>query len=281
MAEPNAEQRAYWNEQAGPGWVENQERLDAQIRAHGRVALEALAPTKGEAILDVGCGCGDSTLTLGERVGPDGRVLGIDLSAPMLARARERAAAAGLRHVAFEQADAQVRPFAGDFDGVFSRFGVMFFESPEKAFANLRTALRPGGRLAFACWRAPQLNPWLAVPAAAAAPLLPPRPPLDPLAPGPFAFADGSRVERILASAGFAAIAVEAVDVPMSLASLDEASAFMLEIGPVGAALREAKADDALRERVRLAVREALSAHTVDGVTRLGSSIWRVTARNP
>ncbi len=283
MTEPNTEQRAYWNDQAGPSWVANQERLDAQIRPHGLVALDALAPTSGQAVLDIGCGCGDTTLALGERVGAAGRVLGIDLSAPMLARARERASTRGLRNLSFEQDDAQTRRFAGDFDGIFSRFGVMFFASPEAAFTNLRSALRPSGRLAFACWRPPQLNPWLAVPAAAAAPFLPSRAPTDPLAPGPFAFADGKRVEQILASAGFEEIAVEPVDLAMPLgADLDDAAAFLTEVGPVGGALREAGADDALRAKVRTAVRAALVAHAgSDGIARLGSAIWRVTAHNP
>jgi len=282
--EANAEQRAYWNEQAGPIWVRNQEKLDQQIRPLGELALRALALAPGESVLDLGCGCGDSALALAARVGAKGFVLGVDLSEPMLARGRERAAAAGLAQVEFAAADVQsARLDEARFDAAFSRFGVMFFAAPELAFANVRRALRPGGRLAFVCWRPARENAWVRVPMAAAAPhlTLPPAPPPD--TPGPFSLADAGRVRRILDEAGFDSVGVEAVDLPMTPAGGDPdgAAEMFLDVGPLGAALREAGAGPELRERVRAAVRAAFEPHVRAGRVELGTAVWRVHARRP
>src|SRR5881628_2723223 len=153
----------------------------------------------GERVIDIGCGCGDTTIALARRVGPAGLVLGIDVSAPMLARAADAAREAGVAHVRFEHADAQTHRFpAQAFDVLYSRFGVMFFSDPAAAFGNLRTALRPGGRLGFVCWQAVPENPWIAVPLEAAAQHMALPPPPAPGAPGPFSFADPERVRRIL-----------------------------------------------------------------------------------
>jgi SAM-dependent methyltransferase len=282
MTDGNHEQKSYWNEQAGPIWVSQQERLDRQIGPHGERAIARLAPAPGERVLDLGCGCGDSALALARRVAPGGSVLGLDLSEPMLARARERAAAAGLANVAFRVADVQsARLDAGSFDAAFSRFGVMFFADPVAAFRNVRSALRPGGRLVFACWRPVKENPWVLVPMAAAAPLLTLPPPPPEGAPGPFAFGDAERVRGILAAAGFEGIAFEPADVPMTPGGgdLDEAADTFLHVGPLASVLREANAGEALREQVRGAVRKAFEPHLRGGRVELGSAIWLVQAR--
>jgi SAM-dependent methyltransferase len=282
MAEANAEQRAFWNEQAGPLWVAHQERLDRQIGPHGEAALAKLAAQPGERVLDLGCGCGDSSLALARAVGPTGRVLGVDLSEPMLARARERAAAAGLAHAAFRAADLQTAPLEpGAFDAAFSRFGVMFFADPGLAFANVRRALRPGGRLAFVCWRPVAENPWVRVPMAAAAPLLSLPPPPPEGTPGPFAFGDAARVRRILTEAGFESVVIEPADLVMEPGGgdPDEAADLFLQVGPLAFALREAGADEALRAKVRGAVREAFAPHVRNGRVALGSAVWLVRAR--
>src|SRR5258705_5710546 len=199
---PNAEQIAYWNER-GKQWVAVNDMLDAMIGPLGRHALDRARVAPGEAVLDVGCGCGDTTLELARRVGPSGRVLGVDISAPMLGRARERARAAGATHVIFEQADAQTHAFtAASFDLILLRFRVMFFVDPTAAFANLRPALRSGGRLTFVCWQGFPKNPWMAVPLMAAMPHIKLPTPPAPDAPGPFAFGDDGRVRTILADAG-------------------------------------------------------------------------------
>jgi SAM-dependent methyltransferase len=283
MAEANAEQRSYWNEQAGPVWVTNQERLDQQIRPHGELALVALAPTPGERVLDLGCGCGETALALAGRVGAKGFVLGVDLSEPMLARARQRAAAAGLGQLEFMAADAQTAALGeARFDAAFSRFGVMFFAAPEAAFANVRRALAPGGRLAFVCWRPVSENAWVLVPMQAAAPLFPSLPaPPPPDAPGPFSFGDAGRVRRILEAAGFGEIQIEPADLAMTPGGgdLDAAAEIFLDVGPLGSALREMGAGAELRERTRQAVRRAFEPHLRAGRVELGSAVWLVQAR--
>jgi SAM-dependent methyltransferase len=282
MSEANPEQRTYWNEQAGPIWVANQARLDEQIRPHGELALAKLAPAPGERVLDLGCGCGETTLALAARVGAEGFVLGVDLSVPMLARARERAAEAGLRQLEFAAADAQTAALGeARFDAAFSRFGVMFFAAPELAFANVRRALRPGGRLAFVCWRAVAENAWVGVPMTAAAALLKLPPPPAPDAPGPFSFADAGRVRRILEAAGFEAVELEPANLAMTPAGgdPDRAAELFLDVGPLGSALREAGAGPALREQVREAVRKAFEPHVRAGRVALGSAVWLVQAR--
>jgi SAM-dependent methyltransferase len=282
----NAQQIAYWNEGAGDLWVRLQERLDAQLDGIGEHALEAAGIAPGDRVLDVGCGCGASSLAAARRVAPGGRVLGADVSAPMLARARERAAEAGLEDLEFVQADAQTHDFgAAAFDAVVSRFGVMFFETPERAFGNLRRALSARGRLAFVCWQSLGRNPWMAAPLAAVArhlPSLPPPP--DPNAPGPFAFADPERVRGILEGGGFEAVRIESLEGTLSVGgatSAEEAGAFVIEMGPAGRALREMGADEALRRRAAEDAARALEPWVGDDGVAVPYAAWRVTGRAP
>jgi SAM-dependent methyltransferase len=274
-AAANADQIVYWNETVGPAWVAMQDGLDAQLRPLGELAMAALAPGEGERLIDVGCGCGETTLALARRVGPGGAVTGADISEPMLAVARSRAEAARIAQARFVQADAQVHAFEPA-DGAFSRFGVMFFADPAAAFANLRRALKPGGRIAFVCWRALAENPWMRVPGAAVAPLLPaPPPPPDPLAPGPFAFGDRERLHGLLKAGGFAEIAIQPHDAPIRWPDLDTAVRLAMRVGPAGTAARE---HPDLGDRIEAAVREALAPHAgADGVS-LPSATWIVRA---
>jgi SAM-dependent methyltransferase len=276
----NQAQAAYWNETAGPAWVAMQEQLDRQIEGLGAATIDALAPRPGERVVDIGCGCGQSTLELAKRVGSSGAVLGLDISRPMLDVARRRAVDGGLDWASFQEADAQVFAFPpGAFDGAYSRFGVMFFADPTAAFRNIRSGLRSGGRLAFLCWRAMAENPWMTAPLLAAIPLLPsPPPPPDPTAPGPFAFADEARVRGILEAAGFEAIELRAHDERIGAGSLEDATNVGLRVGPLGTILRE---NPGLMDKVAGAVRDALAPHdTADGV-RMPSATWIVTATNP
>lgn len=277
---PNAEQASYWSETSGPTWVALQERIDSQISPIGLAAIERAAPKPGERCLDVGCGCGQTSLQLSERVGAEGRVLGLDLSTPMLARAAERAGEAGLT-AEFARGDAQIHPFEpASFDLVFSRFGVMFFEDPVAAFTNLRRALVMTGRLVFACWRPLADNAWVTVPLAAAAKHVTLTPPADPLAPGPFSFADEARIREVLSGAGFGDIEISPLEMEIEVggnAPPADVIDFVLKIGPTARAL--ADAEPSTVDAVRSAVREALEPHFRDGVLRLGSSTWIVSAR--
>ena len=277
---PNAEQITYWNEKSGPKWVTEQARLDRMIAPFGAEAMAALAPKAGEQIIDVGCGCGETSLELGRRVTASGSVHGVDISKPMLARARERAQAAGHAHVRFTPADAQTHAFPRETaDAIFSRFGVMFFAHPAAAFANLCQALRADGRLAFACWQPMPVNPWMAVPLMAAGSVVPLKPPPPPGAPGPFAFGDRTRVESLLSEAGFRDVALAPFTPKLVVGGggdLDATVDFVLQLGALSAVLEETP--DAVA-RVRTAVREALAPYaTVDGIV-MESAAWIVTAR--
>ncbi|HKR86574.1 MAG TPA: methyltransferase domain-containing protein [Phenylobacterium sp.] len=277
MSEPNAAQAAYWNEAAGRSWAEFQKGLDLQVAPLGRRAMAALAPAPGERILDVGCGAGETSLELARAVGAGGAVLGVDLSEPLLDVARRRIA--GVAGLKVAQGDAQVFPFEpGTFDAAFSRFGVMFFENPAAAFTNIRRALKPGGRLAFVCWRTPGVNPIMRLPMEAAGTLVPPPAPQEPGAPGPFAFADPDRVRGILADAGFEAVEITPHDEKVGSGDLETALALALRIGPLGAILRE---NPELREPVRPRVRATLAAHDGPEGPKLDAAVWIVTARSP
>lgn len=274
MSEPNAQQVAYWNDAAGPTWADLQPPLDRQLAPLGRRAMAALNLRPGERVLDIGCGAGQTTLDLAQAVAPDGHVLGVDISRPLLEVARRRE---GGPSVAFLEADAQTHPFApAEFDAVFSRFGVMFFADPEAAFANIHRALKPGGRLAFVCWRSPFENPIMSLPMQAALAHVQnvPAPP-DPGAPGPFAFADAARPMSILAAAGFKDIATTPHDEDIGPGDLETTLALALRVGPLGAVLRE---NPDQRDAVVGAVRAALTAHDGPDGVKLGSATWIVTA---
>lgn len=277
--DPNAAQREYWTTSPGAqAWTALHRDLDIQFVPLTAAAIDALAPQAGEAILDVGCGCGDTTLQIARRLAPGGRVTGLDISPAMLAVARHRAGQEEATSVAFAEADAQTHGFAaGAYDAVFSRFGVMFFADPVAAFANLRGALRDGGRLTFLCWRAPDDNPFMMVPLEAALHLFrEPPPPADPFAPGPFAFADPARVERILREAGFGAIDIAPLDIPAGGHRVERALHLAMNIGPLPRLLRE---QPEVTEAATEAVRAALAAHDGPEGVRLRAATWLVRAR--
>ena len=281
MTVANAEQIDEWNGNSGRRWVEHQEWLDQRLAAFGATALAAAALSGGESVLDIGCGAGATTLDLVRAVAPSGRVTGVDISEPLLGRARERAEAAGLA-VDFIAADASRHDFPpGRFDLLFSRFGVMFFDDPVGAFRHLHGALKPSGRLAFVAWRAVAENDWFRLPLKAAFSVLPPQPRPDPFAPGPFAFADRARVDAILAEAGFREIGFKPFDAPMLAGAGDDAvDAVMgqvLRVGPVARLL--AGEPDATARRAEDAIRTALAAQREGDRVVLSGAAWIVTAR--
>lgn len=275
----NSEQVAFWNNVGGPQWVRFQALLDRQLDDIGHMVMDAARLEAGQAALDVGCGCGSTTLELARRVGPGGSATGIDISRPMLELARERAKAQGLSNVTFTEADAQTHAFRPEFDVLYSRFGVMFFDDPVRAFTNLHRGLRSGARLAFACWQAVHRNPWMAVPMMAAMKHVSIELPSSPDAPGPFAFADSARVERILREAGYSGVTVEGHDVGIVLgggSDLGDTARLVMKLGPLGRVLGDAAPE--VRADVEREVRDAIAGYvTADGVKMLGA-IWLVTA---
>jgi SAM-dependent methyltransferase len=258
-------------------WAEVRELLELQLAPLGRRAVAALAPHNGESILDIGCGGGETALEIARAVGPNGTVVGIDLSAAVLAFAQR--AAKGCRRVQFVQADAQVYPFEpASFDAAFSRFGVMFFADPTAAFINIRRSLKPNGRLAFICWRALEENPLDILPLRAASARLPLQPAHDPDAPGPFAFANPDRVRGMLEKAGFGEIEITAYDELVGSGDLDAMLAVCSRVGALGKILRE---NPELLPATLPAVQSALAAHDGPDGVKLNAATWVVKALVP
>jgi SAM-dependent methyltransferase len=278
----NEKQIDYWDQTAGPRWVAMQDSLDRLIGPLGVEARRRGAPSAGESVLDVGCGCGQTLLELAEDVGESGSVTGVDVSSPMVARANERAADGGFKNIEAFVADAQVYDFEpGAYDLAYSRFGVMFFDDPLAALGNLGRAIEGGGRMSFVCWQAITENPWMFEPTRAAMAHVAVEAPTDPHAPGPFAFADRERLLGLLTGAGFGDVLVEPFEVEMEVgggAELDQTVEFMLQMGPAAQAVREADAQAA--KAARGAVREALEPYysAERGVIMPGRS-WIVSAR--
>ena len=229
--------------------------LDTLLSGVDALLLDRSAPRPGEHVVEIGCGTGATTLALAGRVGQGGRVLAVDISGPLLDRARGRAA--GLPQVAFALADAQVHPFEpGQADLVASRFGVMFFDDPVAAFRNIRRALGPGGRLCMVAWAEMEANPWFAIPREAAVARLGRPAPVPPTAPGPLTFADRDRVRGILGAAGFAEI--EAAAETVSLAWPGEIGALAALATSLGPAMRILRERDGTAED-EAAIREAIA----------------------
>jgi SAM-dependent methyltransferase len=273
----NEDQIKFWNEKAGRDWTQLQERMDRNLSRVHTAIMDFAAPKPGQAVLDIGCGTGTTSLALADAVGSTGRVFGVDISQPMLALAKSRAA--GRDSLVFEMADASVQAFAPEYDLLFSRFGVMFFDDPITAFANLHRALKPGGRLAFVCWRTPAENPWASAPLAAARPFLPDMTPPDPNAPGPFAFSDPQRMLSILTDVGFHDVETKKYDGVMPMGrDLDVIAEQTLQIGPLSRAM--GAADPATRVKIVEAARAALAKFAApDGEIAPPVACWLVSAR--
>jgi SAM-dependent methyltransferase len=271
----------YWNGLAGARWVHEQARLDEMLRPFGDAALVAARVTPGEAVLDLGCGCGHTSLALATLVGSQGRVVGIDVSAPMLERAKERGA--GCSNLSFIEGDASCEPLeSGTFDLLFSRFGVMFFADAASAFTHLRGALRPHGRTAFSCWQPLTANPWAVVPFEAVAQALGgPEPQTDDTS-GPFSFGDAALVRRILADAGFRDVnlrSFEATTVFGASGSIDDAVNKIARLGPVARLLVDR--NDLSVARAHEAIRAVLPPYkSPQGAIRFPAAAWIVTATN-
>lgn len=277
---PNADQIRYWNGDGGARWLASHEIIHRQVESIGLHALDRAELAPNDRVLDVGCGVGATTIEIARRVGPNGAVVGLDVSQPLLSRALDRAFEAGIANASFVRADAQTASLPeGAFDAIFSRFGVMFFHDPEAAFRNLRRALRPGGRLTFLCWCALADNPWAHVPLEAVS-MLVPLPAPAPGAPGPFAFAEPDRVRTFLQGAGFSGVDFEKLDREVHVAGgadLDETAAFMTRVGPAARALAEAGPE--VRAAAVAAIREALTPHHTPAGVRMASATWVVRGR--
>ncbi|MFE4701868.1 class I SAM-dependent methyltransferase [Streptomyces sp. NPDC056738] len=294
------EQAARWNGPSGNAWVEAQDMVDAMFAPLERLLVETFPAGQGGRVLDVGCGTGGTTVAIARRLGAGGSCVGVDISEPMVGAARARAervgadragservgservgseaVGAGVGAVSFVRADAQDHVFEppGEFDAVVSRFGVMFFSDPVRAFANLRRAAKDGAVLRFVVWRDVAENPFMTTAERAAAPLMPDLPARDPDAPGQFALADADKVRRLLEGAGWTGVGLRAVDVECVMPE-KELVPYFSRFGPVGIALRDA--DETTRSRVVSAVRPAFDPYVHEGEVRFTAACWQIDAR--
>ncbi len=274
----NAEQIALWNGCAGRGWVEAQESLDRLFEPFEGLLVDAVAKHKAQHVLDIGCGTGSTTLAIGRQVGPKGTAVGVDLSGPMIALAKRRAEreSAAPR---FLRADAQTYAFDDQsFDMIVSRFGVMFFDDPVRAFANLRRAAALKASLHVIAWRSPAENPFMTAAERAAAPFFPDMRARRPDEPGQFAFADRSRVHSILERSGWTEIDIQPLDVACTLPER-ELDAYISRLGPLGRVLQQL--DEKTRSRVIDTVRAALRPYVHGAEVRFTAACWMIGARGP
>ena len=268
----------YWNGKGADHWVHAQAQTDAMLAPVTAALMDKAQVPAGAHVLDIGCGCGDTTVALARAVGPAGHVTGLDVSGPMLAVAADRLKP--FSQAATLLADAASHPLPPvSADLILSRFGVMFFGDPVAAFANLRRALKPGGRTVFACWRKFDENRWAKLPLVAAYGHVPRMPPVGPTDPGPFAFADSDRVRTILADAGFADITLTPVDLaitPLAGGNAAETAEQLLEIGPASRAVDGHPAE--VRAAVARDIQKALEPFWGPGGVSLPAAIWLVEA---
>lgn len=270
-----------WAGQLGKTWARLGEAIDRQLEPAGTVGIAALAPQRGEAILDLGCGAGATTAHLSHAVGPAGHVTGVDISPDLIAVARTRS---GNERAEFIVGDAQTRAFEpAAYDALFSRFGCMFFNDPAATFANLRQAMKPGGRAVLVVWREMRLNPWATMPAGVGAEMFGPADPPAPGAPGPFAWAHPEFFRPILDEAGFSGIAWTEAPLMLQVGEegphdpVERAATLLVHLGPLARRLRDAPNE--LRRAAAARLAPKLRPFVSDGWVRLPGAIWVISAR--
>lgn len=275
---PNAAQAGYWLGAGGERWSRLKAPHDAMLTVLTEQGLEIAGFAPGQRVLDLGCGTGLTTFEIARQVAPSGSVTGVDFSETMLAPARAQAAAEPDLPIRFVSADVQTHDFTpASFDVAFSRFGVMFYADPARAFAGIRRALVPGGRLAFVCWREVRLNTWASdtIGIARNHLELPPRP--GPEDPGPYSFRKPERVRRILGEAGWSAIAIEELDADAYMgADLEEAVTNCQTMGPIADQILAAP--EATRAAIAGELRQALPEYVTDAGVIMRAACWMVTA---
>ena len=275
----------FWNEVLAPKFIRFKHVLVDGLTQHSEAIFPSLPVRKGDRVLDVGCGFGDTAIKLAERVGPAGEVVGIDCCDAFLDYARKDVEARGLSNVTFLRGDAEIALPTNQYDFAFSRFGTMFFANPVAGLRNMRKALRPGGRMAHIVWRDRTDNPWLSMAKDVVLRFVPqPGADAQTCGPGPFSMSDEPTVQAMMTAAGYDEIEFRRVDAPVLVgADVADAIAFQLAIGPAGEVFREAGDEaEAKRERIEAALAEAISRQKIaaEGIV-MDSSSWVISATNP
>jgi SAM-dependent methyltransferase len=282
VLDANAAQRRYWNTVAGPRWVAAPGFRERRNQESTALLLARLGVTGGENVLEIGCGTGALTVPLAAAVGDNGRLVAVDISEPMIGVARQRVEERGLHNVKLLLGDAQVFEFEpAAFDLATSRMGVMFFANPAAAFRNIGGALKPGGRLTFACWGPLTENRhWLISYDIALRHLGPPAPqPAD--APSPLAFADPDYIHRVLAGAGFAEVTVERAHPTIIGGSPEEEAQQAMMMGPTARLIEEKMPTELMRQTIAREIEAAFAAEASSRPIRLPATIFVVAARRP
>lgn len=267
----NREQAEFWNGQMGDAWIQVEANIDRMLEPLTGPALDSLSPKSKEKIIDIGCGCGTTSIMIADR---GATVWGIDISGKMIRQANRKKSP-----VTFTVADAATQPFDAIHDAVFSRFGIMFFSDPRGALQNIRTAMKSDGRLVFLCWQAPANNPWMAMVGQALQPYQPEdMPPPDPDAPGPFSMANPEKTLALLDAAGFTDITIDAVERDILLGeTVDDAMAFQQHVGPLSALLAET--DPAQHDELITVVRDVFEPLVGPNGIQLPAAAWLVSAK--
>ena len=274
----------FWNTVLVPKFSKYRHILVDGLSLHSAKVFPALRVKRGDKVVDVGCGFGDTTIELAKRVGSEGSVLGIDCCEGFLVHGRKDARAAGLSKIEFVEGDVQIYPFQPERDFCFSRFGTQFFDNPVAGLRNMRRSLKPGGLMTMIVWRTIEENPWLGIPKTVVLHYLPPvKPGVPSCGPGPFSMADPEVVTMQIKAAGYDEIDFERIDAKLMIGrDADDAVAFQLALGPAGEVYREAGVEaERHLAAIKSALKAELAAYQTDRGIYMDSSSWTVTARNP
>ena len=277
----NQEQKEFWNEKKGDIWVSLEHNIDKMLGPLGDQAIKILKPKVGEKILDIGCGTGSTSQTLSNLVGESGLVTGIDISKPILNFAIKKKESKKIKNINFIQADAQNHQFSNsNYNAIFSRFGVMFFEDPIAAFKNIKKSLVRNGRLTFVCWSNREENDWINLSSNVASQFLELPPKANPKDPGPFAFEDYFYIKEILIKAGWSNIKIKAYKKKIIIGdTLDSAADFLSRMGPMSVPFENA--NEQTKEKVVSALKECYSKYFTPKGVEFHFSSWIVSALNP